>query len=103
MKFTKTHEKNIREYMSKMDANGCLPVTEWTSGTGRYTSNRVLPPFVQRFERKSYAVTQLPSHGTPERTAYEYLADNPRRKAVLVLDREAMLDFLFSNANGKEF
>lgn len=102
MKFTKTQENHLREYMSKMDANGCLPVTEWTSGSGRYTTKRALPPFVKRFERKGYAKNQLPGHGTPERTAYEYLDVNTRKKAVLVLDRGAMFDFLFESANGKE-
>lgn len=103
MKFTKTQEKQLREYIAKMDATGCLPVTEWTGGTGRYTTNRALPPFVSRFERKEYAKTNLPKHGTADRTAYDYLAANTRKKAVLVLDREAMFDFLFGSANGKEF
>lgn len=102
MKFTKTHENQLREFMDEMDANGCLPVTEWTSGTGRYAKSRALPPFVKRFERMEYAKTSLPKHGTPGRTAYDYLAVNTRKKAVLVLDREAMLDFLFDAANGKE-
>lgn len=102
MKFTKMHENHLREYISKMDGNGCLPVTEWTSGTGRHTTSRALPPFVRRFERKEYAKTNLPKHGTSERTAYDYLAANTRKKAVLVLDRDAMLDFLFEAANGKE-
>lgn len=74
MKFTKTSEKQIREFMSKMDAKGCLPVTEWTSGSGRYTTNRALPPFVTRYERK---------------------------KAVLVIDLEALYAFLFASANGQ--
>lgn len=102
MKFTKMHENHLREYIAKMDGNWCLPVTEWTSGTGRHTTNRALPPFVRRFERKEYAKTNLPKHGTPDRTAYDYLAANTRKKAVLVLDRDAMFDFLFGAANGKE-
>lgn len=27
MKFTKMHENHLREYIAKMDGNGCLPVT----------------------------------------------------------------------------
>lgn len=103
MKFTKMHENHLREYIAKMDGLGCLPVTEWTSGTGRYTTNRALPPFVKRFERKEHRNGQLPAHGTAELVAYWYLKRNTRKKAVLVLDREAMLDFLFEAANGKEF
>lgn len=102
MKFTKTQEKHLREYMAEMNEDGCLPVTCWTSGSGWRTSNRALPPFVKRYERKEYPESRMPAHGTPERTAYEYLKINPRKKAVLVLDREAMFDFLFEAANGKE-
>lgn len=102
MKFTKTRERQLREFMDAMDGNWCLPVTEWTGGTGRYTKSRALPPFVQRFGRKECAKADLPKHGTTERTAYDYLAANTRKKAVLVLDRDAMLDFLFEAANGKE-
>lgn len=101
MKFTKTSEKQIREFMSKMDATGCLPVTEWTSGSGRYTTNRALPPFVTRYERKDYPKTQLPKHGTTERTAYNFLNANKRKKSVLVLDLEALYAFLFASANGQ--
>ena len=102
MKFTKTHEKALREYMSKMDRDGCLPVTEWTSGSGRYTTARALPPFVKRFERQEYERTNLPKHGTLERTAYRFFRENNRRRAVLVLDTDALFDFLFGSANCKE-
>ena len=102
MKFTKIQEKRLREFMDAMDGNGCPPVTEWTGGTGRYTTKRVLPPFVQRLERKEYAKTNLPKHGTADRTAYDYLAADTRRKAVPALDRDAMFDFPSGAANGKE-
>lgn len=103
MKFTKTHEKQIREFIEKMDARGCVPVTEWVSGSGRFTKPKALPPFVERFEREEYAKTVLPKHDTPERTAYEFFRANPRRKAVLVMDREAAMRFLFDAAHGNEF
>lgn len=102
MKFTKTNEKQLREFMGKMDGNGCVTVDQWTSGSGRHTSNRALPLFVTRFERKDYAPTNRPKHGTPERVAFDFLNANPKRKAVLVLDREAMLDFLFGSAHLRE-
>ena len=102
MKFTKSHEKALREYMSKMDRDGCLPVTEWTSGSGRYTTPRALPPFVKRIERQDYQRTNLPKHGTVERTAYRFFNENKRRRAVLVLDIESLFAFLFDSANCKE-
>ena len=102
MKFTKTHENALREYMSKMARDGCLPVTEWISGSGRYTKARALPPFVKRFERQEHERTNLPKHGTLERTAYRYFSENKRRRAVLVLDTEAMFTFLFDSANCRD-
>ena len=103
MKFTKTHEKQMRDFFSKMDAKGCVPVTEWVSGSGRFTKPKALPPFVERFERKEYADTAKPQHGTPERAAYEFFRANTRRKAVLVMDTETAMSFLFDAAHGKEF
>lgn len=102
MKFTKTNEKQMREFFGKMDAKGCVPVTEWVSGSGRFTKPKALPPFVERFERKEYK-GNLPQHDTPERTAYEFFRANPRRKAVLVMDTEAAMRFLFDAAHGNEF
>ena len=102
MKFTKTNEKQMREFFGKMDAKGCVPVTEWVSGSGRFTKPKVLPPFVERFERKERK-GNLPQHNTPERTAYEFFRANPRRKAVLVMDTEAAMRFLFDAAHGNEF
>lgn len=76
-------EKNskfqLREFFSKMDAKGCVPVTEWVSGSGRFTKPKTLPPFVERFVRKEYK-GNLPRHDTPERTAYEFF--NAIRRAA---------------------
>jgi hypothetical protein len=85
-----------------MDTNGCVPVTEWVSGSGRFTKPKALPPFVERFEREEYAKTALPKHGTPERVAMAFFRANPRRKAVLVMDTRAALRFLFDAAHGSE-
>lgn len=101
-KFTLTNEKQVREFMEKMDDFGVVTVDQWTSGSGRYTSNKAIPPFVSRCERKEYCQCDRPSHGTVERTAYEWFERNPRRKACLVLDKEALFDFLFCNSRGKE-
>lgn len=84
-----------------MDAKGCVPVTEWVSGSGRFTKPKALP--VERFEREEYAETAPPKHDTPERTAYEFFRANPRRKAVLVMDKEAAVAFPFDSAHGNEF
>lgn len=37
-----------------------------------------------------------------ERTAYRFFNENKRRRAVLVLDVDALFDFLFGSANCKE-
>lgn len=102
MKFTAKHESQLREYLEKADRNGCLPVCDWSTGKGKYSRTRALPPFVGRFERKEYPVYSRPRKGTPERTAYNYFIANPRRKVVLVLDKIALYDFLFSAARGVE-
>lgn len=105
MKFSKTNEKQLREFMALADENGCVPVTEWVSGKGRFTSPHALPPFVERFEKKQYDQTALPKKGSTERIAYGFFnqKENSRKKFVLVLDKEALFNFLFENALGKEF
>lgn len=103
MKFTKKHENRIREYLEKADENGCLPICDWSTGKGKYSRTRALPPFVGRFERKEYPACSRPRKGTPERTAYNYFIANPRRKVVLVLDKAALYDFLFNAAKLVEF
>ena len=103
MKFTKTQEKQLREYLFKMDKNGCVVATGWTTGERSYTKPKTLPPFVQRFERKEYPNTAKPKHGTPERVAFEFFNQNPRRKVVLVLDIETALSFFFEAAYCVEY
>lgn len=103
MKFTARHEKQLREYLAKADKNGCLPVDEWTTGSGKYSRTRVLPPFVARFDRKEYPSCSRPQMGTSERAAYNYFIANPRRKSVLVLDKVVLFNFLFDAAHLAEF
>lgn len=38
-----------------------------------------------------------------EKQMREFFNENPRRKAVLVMDREAAMHFLFDAAHGNEF
>lgn len=101
MKFTKTQEKQLREFMKLMDHDGCVPVTEWTSGSGRYTKPRALPPFVKRYEREHIS-PNVPKYGTQDFAAYVFFRSYPRRKSVLVLDFDAYVAFLFDSANCKE-
>lgn len=101
MKFTKTLEKQLRDFMNLMDRYGCVPVTEWTSGSGRYTKQRALPPFVKRYERE-HMTSHVPKHGTPDFAAHVFFRNNPRRKSVLVLDIDTCFAFLFDAANCKE-
>ena len=104
MKFTKTHAKALREFISKADRAGCLPVGEWTSGSGQHTKNKALPPFVKRFERKEYAPTERPHRETPERAAYDFFqsSENNRRKYVLVIDYNKFYEFAFESMHGRE-
>lgn len=104
-KFTKTHEKQMREFIAVMDWSGCALASDWTSGSGRFTKPKALPPFVTKHERKEYPKTALPKHGTPERTAYQFfhLPENAKRKVVLVMDCAEAMDFLFEAAHGMEF
>lgn len=103
MKFTKTSAKQLTEFMAIMDKDGCVPSSEWVSGRYSTKHAKALPPFVTRFERKEYSKTNLPKNGTPERTAYWYFKENTRRRVVLVLDKEAAMNFFFEAAKGKEF
>lgn len=102
MKFTKTHEKALREFMAVADENGVATAECWTSGSFAHTSNRALPPFVERHNRREYPDCGKPAHGTTERTAMEFFDRNPRRKVCLVLDRDALMSFLFDAARGRE-
>ena len=52
-----------------------------------------MPPFVRRVERDAFRRwddTDAPRHGTPERAAWDFLREQPRRRAVYVLDVPAL-------------
>lgn len=106
MKFTKRHENQIREFMALADEYGRLSTSEWTSGSGRNTKPKALPPFVKRFDRdwiETLKRDAWPRRGTPERAALYYFDVYPRRKAVLVMDKAALADFLFTAAHLRDF
>nr|DAH96751.1 MAG TPA: antitoxin [Caudoviricetes sp.] len=74
-------------------------ISEYLDGRGLDEADRLV---LERFERKEYK-GHLPQHDTHERAAYEFFRANPRRKAVLVMDTEAAMRFLFDAAHGNEF
>ena len=107
-KFTKRHAKQVTEFMSKMDSDGCVTVDQWTSGSGRYTTNKALPPFVARYSKSDFKLhdrTSWPQHGTAARAACDFFrkTENAKRKAVLVLDINAWHEFVMDGLQGKEF
>lgn len=98
MKFTKAHENSLRDFMDMME-DGCVSISDWKSGYGKNSRPRALPPFVRRVEKGQY-------QNTPKRVNYLakwYFRIYPKRRIVLVLDREAMMGFLFESSRGKEF
>ena len=89
--------KQLVEYMELMDDQGCVSVSEWVSGKGRFSSPKALPPFVTRFERGDR------QEGKLAQAAQDYFERYPRRKAVLVLDKAQTDDALTELVNkGKE-
>ena len=103
MKFTKTHERQLREYIEAMDEHGIVTMDQWTSGNGRFSTVKALPPFVQVCENREYKPAAMPTHGTPEHEAYNFFKANPKRRKCLVLDKEAFYSFIFENVHLAEF
>ena len=48
MKITKTQLSNLRELVRR-----AVPTSEWTTGSGRHTKRRAIPPFCGRISRKN--------------------------------------------------
>jgi hypothetical protein len=48
MKITKTQLANLQELMRR-----AVPTSEWTTGLGRHTKIRAIPPFCGRISRKN--------------------------------------------------
>lgn len=93
MKLTKTHERQLHEFMDVMDTNGCVKPDSWTSGSGRHITKKAIPPFVTREERRT----------TSNQAAIFYFNNNKKCSVVYVLDKDALFGFLFEAAHGKEF
>lgn len=95
-KITKRDIDNIREFAQ---SGYIKTASEWTSGSGRYTSRRATPIFTTEFQRSDFSREletgkNLPQWGTLAREAYNYFSENPRTRTILVMDFEAILEAL---------
>lgn len=97
MKFSKTNKRQLAEFIDMMDERGCVSVSEWVSGSGRFSKPKVLPPFVSRIEKGETC-----SDALANRAARHYFTIHPRRKAVLVLHRNEAFEFFCDAALGRE-
>lgn len=113
-KITKTQLNNLKDFINtSRDDNYVLKASDWTTGSGRYTKSRSLPPFVKEFKRSDFrfktvqqtvfgGTTTYPTaadgqglrFGTIEREAGEFFIKNARVQRVLVLDFDAMISAL---------
>lgn len=96
MKFNRRNKSQLAEFIDMMDERGCVSVSEWVSGSGRFSSPKVLPPFVSRVEKGE------PCNDAIAKAARHYFTIHPRRKAVLVLHRDELFEFFCDAALGKE-
>ncbi len=94
--FTRTEEKRLRRYLSKMNKNGVLTLDQWHTGL------KTLPPFVECFHRENCDSDYSPRF-TSKDAAHDFFESNPRRKCCLVLDKVAMWDFFFDIAHLKKY
>lgn len=105
MKFTKAKARRIEEFLALADARGCVPVTEWVSGSGRYTRKRALPPYVTRVSREEAMRRPRSGDAVPDRVrsgARSYFEAHPRREYVLVLDRIALFRLMAGGCEDAE-
>lgn len=104
-KINRAQLRALREFRERADAAGRVALGDWTSGRGRFTKPRAMPPFVRRVERDAFRRwddTDAPRHGTPERAAWDFLREQPRRRAVYVLDRAAFETWAWDALAGAE-
>ena len=107
MKFTEKKENILRDFLSHADENMCLPIKNWVTNTNKYDNGwyvgkrvKELPPFCKRIKRGS--VTMNPQ-GLKRQAYKSFLKDsNKNVDELIVLDRDAMLDFFFACARDKE-
>ena len=95
-KITKRDINNIREFAQ---SGYIKTASEWTTGSGRYTTRRAMPIFTTQFNRSDFnreleTGKNLPQWGTLERQAYNYFSENRRTRTILVMDFEKVLNAL---------
>ena len=95
-KITKRDIDNIREFAK---SGYIKTASEWTTGSGRYTTRRAMPIFTTEFSRVEFEYQlqtgeQLPPYGTPRRKAFDFFENNTRCQKVLVMDFEQVLSAL---------
>ena len=113
-KITKTQLNNLKDFIgASRGDNYVLKASDWTTGGGRYTKTKNLPPFVKEFKRSDFdyktaeqavhgGITVYPtakngqglSYGTIERVAGEFFIKNAKVQRVLVLNFDAMISAL---------
>lgn len=97
--YNKGTVNKLKEFFKLADVDGgnCVSVSDWTSGNGRYTKARALPCYVYRIERDELndpiVKAKVSTIALDECRAY--FKKYPKRKSVLVFDRELMMtDYL---------
>ena len=113
-KITKTQLNNLKNFIdASRGDNYVLKASDWTTGSGRYTKTKSLPPFVKEFKRSDFdyktaeqtvygGTTVYPTakngqglrFGTIERAAGNFFIANQRVQKVFVLDFDAMISAL---------
>lgn len=86
----------LKEFFDRADEIGgnCVSVSDWVSGKGRYTKLRALPCYVYRIERDELndPIVKAKVSTVALDECRNYFSKYPLRKAVLVFDREMMLE-----------
>lgn len=110
MKITKAHTKALREFISVADYGAraqlfIVTVDNWTSGRGRFTSPRVLPPGVRKIELATLQQQRQQQKLTGEEFDYlNYFAScNPRRKYILILPLSEYEKVIYSHGAGLDY
>lgn len=98
--FNKGTVSKLKEFFKLADTDGgnCVSVSDWVSGNGRYTRARALPSYVYRIERDELndPIVKAKVSAIALDECRGYFNKYPKRKAVLVFDRELMMeDYLF--------
>lgn len=96
-KFTRASIHKLKEFF-ELSENNCVSVSEWVSGNGRYTKKRALPPFVYQIGKDELEsdIVKAKLSDSALSDCEGYFNRYPKRKAVLVFDRELVLSDLLA-------